>query len=315
MKLRSIALAALFALTASAAAAMPVLKSEVTVTGPIVTVGDMFEDAGSFAETAIFRSPAPGTTGTVSLDAVAQAAILAGLGDYDASNVLRVRVARSASFVDAAVLTGFITEDLRTRGIVHDGIEVDARFDVPDISFSADAVELPVKLLDLRYTPANGAFAARFMIAGTDQPVDVTGRVEFMVEAPHLMGSKPAGTILTSDDVEMRLIPLRQAEGSGAATLDQLVGKQLMRQSRAGMLLRAADVTEPRVVERNAVVTVILHHGPMTLTVKGQALNGAAVGQPVQVLNSVSRKVLFGTAMPNGTVSMTSNSTFTVAGL
>jgi flagella basal body P-ring formation protein FlgA len=198
---------------------------------------------------------------------------------------------------------------------VHDGIEVDARFDVPDISFSADAVELPVKLLDLRYTPANGAFAARFMIAGTDQPVDVTGRVEFMVEAPHLMGSKPAGTILTSDDVEMRLIPLRQAEGSGAATLDQLVGKQLTRQSRAGMLLRAADVTEPRVVERNAVVTVILHHGPMTLTVKGQALNGAAVGQPVQVLNSVSRKVLFGTAMPNGTVSMTSNSTFTVAGL
>jgi flagella basal body P-ring formation protein FlgA len=315
MNLRSFLLAALFAAAASAASAMPVLKGEVTVVNAIVTVGDMFENPGSLAETALFRAPAPGTTGTVSLEAVQQAAALAGIGDYDASNVLRVRVARAATVVDAATLTGLITGDLRSRGIVHDGISVDTRFDTPDLAFNAEAVENPVKLVNLRYTPANGAFAARFMIAGTDEPVDVTGRVEFMVEAPHLVSTRAAGTILSADDVEMRLIPLRQAEGSEAAALDQLIGKALTRQSRGGMLLRASDVTEPRVVERNAVVTVILNQGPMTLTIKGQALNGAAAGEPVQVLNSVSRKILFGTAMPNGTVSMLSNATINVAGL
>ena len=78
-------------------------------------------------------------------------------------------------------------------------------------------------------------------------------------------------------------------------------------------MLRASDVTEPLVVERNALVTVVLNTGPMTLTVKGQALNAAAAGETVQVLNSVSRKILIGTALPSGAVAITN--TINVAGL
>jgi flagella basal body P-ring formation protein FlgA len=58
---------------------------------------------------------------------------------------------------------------------------------------------------------------------------------------------------------------------------------------------------------------VVFTQGPMTLTIKGQALNGAAAGQPVQVLNPVSRKILYGTALPNGAVAITT--TIAVAGL
>jgi flagella basal body P-ring formation protein FlgA len=78
-------------------------------------------------------------------------------------------------------------------------------------------------------------------------------------------------------------------------------------------MLKASDVTEPEVVQRNSLVTVYLRSGPMTLTVKGQALNNASIGQPVQVLNPVSKKILHGVAMPNGGVGITS--TLNVAGL
>ena len=61
------------------------------------------------------------------------------------------------------------------------------------------------------------------------------------------------------------------------------------------------------------MVTVVLSTGPMTLTVKGQALNSAAAGGPVQVLNSVSRKILNGIALPNGAVAI--SNTINVAGL
>ena len=47
----------------------------------VVTVGDMFDDAGLLAERALFRAPAPGTTGIVSLDAIRSAALRAGLID------------------------------------------------------------------------------------------------------------------------------------------------------------------------------------------------------------------------------------------
>ena len=47
------------------ALAAPVLRAEVSVTAPIVTVGDMFADAGAMADTPLFRAPKPGTTGMV----------------------------------------------------------------------------------------------------------------------------------------------------------------------------------------------------------------------------------------------------------
>lgn len=315
MKFKSLTLAALLGILASATLAGPVLRSEVVVTAPIVTVGDLFEDAGDLAGKALFRSPAPGTAGSVSLEAVRQAASLVGLDGYAAEGVLHVRVSRAAAIVDAPLLTTLIVDDLRQRGIVADGIAVEAAFEQADLSFHAEAVDRPAQLLALRYTPANGAFTARFAIAGLETPVDVAGRIDLLVEAPHLATTLPSGAILALDDIEMKPIPLRQAESMGLPALDQLVGKQLTRQSRGGMLLRSSDVVEPRVVERNALVTVMLRHGPMTLTVKGQALNGAAAGQPVQVLNSVSRKILHGVALASGTVAVNATTTLNVAGL
>lgn len=313
MHLKTLLLAALLAAVATTAGAAPMLRSEVTVVAPIVTVGDMFDDAGALAEKALFRAPAPGTTGTVSLDAVRLAANLVGLTEYGTEGVLRVRVARAVTVIDGPALTALIVGDLAARGIVTDDITVEARFDMPNPSFNAEAVADPVQLVSLRYTPGNGAFAARFMIAGTDAPVDLGGRIELMIEAPHLVATHAAGTILKPTDIEMRLVPLKHAESAGVPALDQLIGKQLTRQSRGGLMLRASDVTEPLVVQRNAQVTVLLQTGPMLLTVKGQALNAAAVGESVQVLNSVSRKILIGTALPSGAVQL--GNTLNVAGL
>ena len=61
-------------LLSGAAWAAPVLKADIMVTGAIVTVGDMFDDAGAAAEEALFRAPLPGTSGLV------------GLADIDAAS-------------------------------------------------------------------------------------------------------------------------------------------------------------------------------------------------------------------------------------
>jgi flagellar basal body P-ring formation protein FlgA len=299
-------------LLATAAQAAPVLRSEVSVNHAIVTVGDMFDDAGLLAEKALFRAPAPGTTGLVSLESVRAAAATIGLTEFDADGVLRVRVSRAATLVNAAMLTTLISDDLSARGIVRDGIEVAARFD-QEVAFQAEAVDVPVQLVNLRYMPENGAFVLRALIAGTDAPVDLSGSIELLVEVPHLVATRAAGTILVPEDIEMRPVPLRNAESSGAATLDQLVGKQLTRQSRGGLMLKPTDVTEPQVVERNALVTVIFRQGPMTLTVRGKALNNAAAGDSVQVLNPTSRKILHGVALQNGAVEL--SATLSIAGL
>lgn len=309
-----LALALVFApLGVAAAEAAPVLRSDVTVVSEIVTVGDMFDDAGPFAEKALFRAPLPGTTGVVSLDAVRDAAKLVGLTEFGNEGVDRVRVARASAVIDAPVLADLITEDLLARGVATREMMVEVAFDTPEIAFNAEAVEAPARLLGLRYIPGSGGFSARFAIAGQDLPVDLAGRIELLIEVPHLAAGRPAGAILTPTDIEMKFVPLKFAESAGITGVDQLVGKQLQRQSRSGLMLKASDVADPQVVQRNSTVTVYLRSGPMTLTVKGQALNNASVGQPVQVLNPASRKILHGVAMANGSVGITS--TLDLAGL
>lgn len=301
-------------LPATSALAVPTLKGDITVNKAIVTIGDMFDDAGNLAETGIFMAPAPGTTGIVPLADLTRAATMAGLTEFENVGYSRVRVARASTLVDAAMLDALIDADLQRRGIVSGEVTAELRFDVADVSYNAEAVATPATLVSLRYTPGNNGFSARFMIAGIDEPVDLDGSIQLMTKAPRLAKTLPTGAILTQADFELADVPLATADAGGYADISQLIGKQLVRQARGGIMLKATDVTEPKVVTRNSLVTVVLKSGPMTLTVKGTALTTAAVGEPVDVLNTVTKKILHGVARSDGAVEIVTATTH-VAGL
>jgi flagella basal body P-ring formation protein FlgA len=289
-------------LSTDAALAQPTLKGDITVNTDIVTVGDMFDNPGELSETAIFRAPAPGTTGIVPLADIQNAARQIGLTDYENVGYTRIRVMRLTTVVDAPVLSNLIGAELSRRGVLANGVTADTHFDLANVSLNASQVDTPVTLGDLRYTPQTGQFSARFMIAGIDQPVDLTGTVQLMTKAPRLLDTYAAGTVLAAADFELADVPLATASAGGYADLDQLVGKQLLRQSRSGIMLKPTDVVDPTVVTRNALVTAYIKAGAMTLTVKGQALGTASAGQPVDILNIVTKKVLHGVARADGTV-------------
>jgi flagella basal body P-ring formation protein FlgA len=137
-----------------------------------------------------------------------------------------------------------------------------------------------------------------------------------MVEVPHLATTLRAGAVLTPADIEMKAVPFDYADQSGIETIEDLLGKELKRNGRAGLMLKAADVMERLTVKRNTQVTVLLKAGPMTLSVLGQSLADASAGQPVQVMNSVTKKILNGVAMADGTVAIaTAAQNLQVAGL
>src|SRR6202048_3278436 len=74
MTLRSLLLATALLAAASTAAsaqvsddviAAPVLRASVTVSGDVVRIGDVIDNAGASAQIAIYRAPDLGTTGTL----------------------------------------------------------------------------------------------------------------------------------------------------------------------------------------------------------------------------------------------------------
>ena len=296
-------------LSATAAFAQPSLKGDITVNTDIVTVGDMFDNPGELAETAIFRAPSPGTTGIVPLADVQNAAKLIGLTDFDNVGYTRVRVLRASTTVDAPVLDKLIDANLASRNLLPEGVTADVHYDLTDVSFAAAQVPDPVTLTDLRYAGDTGAFSARVTIAGIDEPVDLTGSIQLMTTAPRLIASQPAGTLLTRDAFELAPVALSTANAGNYADIDQLIGKQLVHSARSGIMLKASDVAEPKVVTRNALVTVLLKAGAMTLTVKGTALGSGAAGDPVDVMNTATKKILHGIAQPDGSVEIVTATT------
>ncbi len=313
--MRSFLLSALFAaLATTTALAAPVLRAEVSVTAPIVTVGDMFDDAGALATTPLFRAPKPGTTGLVSLAEVEAAAARIGLAGYAAGTVDKVRVSREATRIDASVLASMVSEAIAADGLGLEGTVIDARLADERLVLNAEMVAEPVRLLGLDYRAGASSFSARFAVAGEDLPVEVAGRVAFLVEAPHLTSEIRAGEVLDAADIEMRLVPAELADRSGVAHLDDLLGKAMKRNARAGLMLRTADVSLPLAVKRNTQVTVLIQAGAMTLTMQGQSLSDGVMGAPVRVMNPVSNKILSGVVTAPGTVEIRSGG-YDVAGL
>src|SRR5450432_1493192 len=102
------AFAALVTLAASTAAqaassdqARPVLKSETIVTGNIVRIGDLVDNAGIVANVPIFRAPDLGSTGSVPIDAVIEALRAHALVGLDTSGLNEVVVVCASRTIPA----------------------------------------------------------------------------------------------------------------------------------------------------------------------------------------------------------------------
>lgn len=294
---------ALVAMT-GAAQAEPMLRGDVTVSAAIVTVGDLFEDAGLMAETAVFRAPAPGTSGVLSLQDIASAVQAAGIETFEPAGFERIRVARLGIEIGPDLLSGLIADDLRAKGILNADMDMDIALDAPLPDLIAADTQTPAALTILRYMPGSSSFSARFEVAGIDRPLDVSGQIQLLIAAPHLTRTLPQGTILGPNDVEMRMIPLAYAESTGLVSIEEIMGMALQRQTREGVMLKPSDIAAPEIVSRNEQVTVVFQQGALTLTTTGKALNAASLSQPVSVLNTMTNKVLQGVATQNGTVTV-----------
>lgn len=290
---------------ASPASAVPLLKPSIVVTGDLVTAGDLFEDAGAQAETPLFRAPAPGTVGAVDLAAIERAALMAGIGPFDDGGTRAVRVERSGVAIDTAMLTIAITDEVKARGLIADEATLLVEFDTPlGRLFAATTGEPPVALADLVANAPTGRFSARLVVPGHRDPIPVSGRFEETVPAPHLIANLAKDEVIGPADIEMHPVPLRRLGAEPALGLQDVVGMAVRRSIRAGNLIGPGDIVPPTVVARNDAVTLIYRTGPLTLTVRGQALGAAAVGEPLAVLNPMSKRVIHGTVTGPGQVAV-----------
>ena len=117
-----------------------------------------------------------------------------------------------------------------------------------------------------------------------------------------------AGTIRGQTLIMPADVALAAGDTPGAlSALEDAIGMEAAVNLYAGRPIRPGDLRPPAIIERNALVTIRYDHGGLLLVTDGRALDRAAVGEPLRVLNLSSRNTVTATALAPGLVSVGPN--------
>lgn len=286
----------------------PVLKASAVVTGPVVTVGDLVENAGIIANVPIFRAPDLGTTGAVPAQAVVEAVRAHALVGLDTAGLSEVTVTRPARTIPAKDIEEAVAQALAERYQLGPAKDVSVTF---DRMLRAMYVE-PTALGEPRVTRiAYDARSARFD-ADLDLPAGatghralrLTGRAVATAEIVTVAHAVERGAVIKIADVAVERRPRAEIGREPVRDPDLAIGMAARVNLQAGRILQASDITKPELVQRNESVTLTYEVPGIALTVRGKALEGGAQGDVIAVLNEQSKRTLQGLVIGPGRVAI-----------
>ena len=288
--------------------AAPVLRGDVTVTGDIVRVGDLIDNAGSFAQVPVYRAPDLGTTGTLATAQVINALRThqeIGVETRDNKQISVTRLARSVAAKD---IEEQVAHALEHRSGLGDAANLSLTFDreLQDLRLDA-AFTGAMQPTAVRFEARTGRFDVTLEIASdnvsTPTRLRLTGTAIETVEAAVLTRNIDRNDLLKSSDiiVERRT---KAEVGGDAVSREAALGMQLRHPMRSGQPIKVADLVKPDLVQRDQAVTVVYQAPGLYLTTRGKALDNGTEGDVVNVLNLQSKRTVTGVVSGRGQVTI-----------
>src|SRR6266404_2849676 len=309
-------LTALLAASVTAAAAQtrdeiiatPVLRASVTVSGDIVRIGDIIDNAGSAAQIAIYRAPDLGTTGALQVSQVLSALRAHQVIGVDTRDIKEISVTRLARTLEGKDIESQVAHALERKNGLGDAANLSLTFDRDPGDIRLDTSNTgSLQATSVRYEPRSSRFDVTLEISNetgaAPTKLRFTGTAIETVEAAVLARNVDSKEVLKSSDVVVERRPKAEV-GVDAATRDRAVGMQARRQLRAGQALRVVDLAKPDLVQRDQNVTLIYETPGIYITVRGKAMENGTEGDVVSVTNLQSKRTVSGVVTGRGQVSI-----------
>ncbi|UFZ04536.1 flagellar basal body P-ring formation protein FlgA [Bradyrhizobium ontarionense] len=287
----------------------PVLRSTVSVSGDIVRVGDLIENAGAAANVAVYRAPDLGTTGVLPA-----AQVIATLRSHqvigvEVRDIKEVAVTRLARAIDAKEVGTAVAQALEHRNGLGDAASLSISFDqsVQDLKFDA-AISGTLAPTAVRFDPRSGRFDVTLELgyANGTTPVRLryTGTAIETVDVSVLTRNIERNELIRSGDLQTERRSRAELGGAEPASRELAVGMQMRRAIRAGQALKTTDLSKPDLVQRDQAVTLIYQTAGIYLTTRGKALESGTEGDVVSVLNLQSKRTVSGRVTGRGQVTV-----------
>jgi flagellar basal body P-ring formation protein FlgA len=297
-----LALLAIAAPGLAAAQEMAAPRPLSVVEDAVLRLGDVFENAGERATQAIGAAPAPGRRLVLDVAQLSALARAHNLPWRPLSAHERTVVERPGRPVPREEIDATLRADLSRMGVDPDA-ELDLGPLLPPVVPPAAIAHLSAENTTL--DAATGRFSATLVVLADGMPtlrMRLAGRA--VPTQPAVVATRRIGLGEVVGPADARLVRLRaeRVRPGTAQSLDQMVGQQLRRPVTADMPFASADLAAPSLVEKNALVTLVLEAPGLSLSAQGRALEAAPRGGVVSVMNPASRSVVEGTVVGPGRV-------------
>ncbi len=274
--------------------AQPRLQPNVTVTGNVIRLGDLFTETGLHAADAVAPAPALGLRTTYSSAWLAAVAREHHLDWTPSSDFDQVTVERASRIIGTDLVAQRL---LKAMPAPPQGADASIQLD----NAAGLRILVPAEVSDdmdvdgLVLDPRTGRFSA--MITAPPGNADaqrqrVTGRlvIEMTIAVPNR--NIAVNEILGRGDIEEIKVPRERLAADAIIDPTQIVNKSARHALRAGQPLRASDIEEPLLVHKGDLVSVELRTPTMELSAQGKALEDGALGTSVRVVNTQSNRTI-----------------------
>lgn len=293
----------------------PQLKVGTMIEGDVIRLGDIWDNAGDKAATAVASAPQPGRR--VTLDARWLAAVAAAhhLDWRPATLFDKTMVERAAQTVDTASIETELREALALEGApAGSQIEIANRNALHVVVPVGTPATIGVR--DVMWDPRMNRFSATVEIpAGSVAAtrVKVAGRLYATTRIPVLTHTINRGDVISERDIQWVDVRDDQVRRDIAVDARQLVGLEPRFPLRANTPVRLNDVQRPVAVSKGQSVTMVMKNRFMTLTAQGRAIEDGGVGDVIRLTNVQTKQTVEGRVDGPGMVTVTPGGTRALA--
>lgn len=290
--------AAILAIAGSAVAADTLrmtLKQKVSVSGETILFSDIFNGApADLANLAIAPSPAPGETVRYDAGFLIRAVRRHGLDWRPRSRFVETEVSRSAVLVTVDEALSAVADAIKAHGRMDGELEMVIESPLEDVYLPAGAA-VETQIVDVSYDARSSRFRAGVILSGggVSERLDVYGRAHEVLMIPTLARTVGRGERIAVRDLTTTPVRVDRIPPDAVMRAEQLVGMEVDRILRPGMVLRASDVARATMIERGSIVAIVFQTANMTLTSQGRALEDGATGATIRVSNTQTNRVVY----------------------
>lgn len=159
----------------------------------------------------------------------------------------------------------------------------------------SDAGTAQWKIAELSFYPATQTFRAimsRNNDLGSEEREMLTGSAIPVIDVPALTHDIVAGESVSAASLTTTEVPAARLSSSMITSAGTLSGQVARRNLRANTPLFAFDFSKPMIVKKGELVTISVDYPGIQLSVQGQAMANAGLGDVISIMNTSSRRIV-----------------------